>query len=277
MKRRDALLTPLMATALSGIRPVFAQNGTPKPLVLGVVPYFSPAKLVEVLAPLRVYLADRLTQPVSLVTAPDYVQFDRRTREGAYDVVMTAPHLARRAEKDAQWQRVAMSGSRSLAVLVALRTSPLRHLADLQGRTLALPPKEAIVHQLSLRLLSDAGLQPPNIQLRTTASHNNALELALNGETDAAAFGEPTWQSQPEAVRQRLHVLGRSASITGFMVMAHPRLSAERLGAITQALLGLNTHPVGAAFFERSGMKSFVPVDEKDMRQMDTFDLPSPA
>jgi len=264
--------------ALATLGPVLArvcQAQAVYALRLGVMPYVSPARLVEVFTPLKVYLGEALGQPVSLATAPDLGIFDERTRAGEYDLVITAPHLARKAEKLAGLQRVAMSSNTSRAMLVALRSSPLRNFAGLRGQTLVMPSRHGIIHQMTLKTLADAGIDPvKDLKILETSTHNNALEMVLKGESDAAAFGEPTWESQTDAVRAKLHVLGRSEVVPGFMVMAHPAMSAERVSVLQQVLRDLSSHATGPAYFKASGLKAFVPVNDAAMRQMDAFIRP---
>lgn len=86
---------------------------TPGAVTFGILPYFSAAKLMELHKPLKEHLSGGLNEKVSIISAPDFKKFRKRTREGAYDLVFTAPHMAGLAELEAGYQRVVMSTHRA--------------------------------------------------------------------------------------------------------------------------------------------------------------------
>jgi phosphonate transport system substrate-binding protein len=117
--------------------------------VFGIFPYQSNTQLIALCSPLRDYLQRAGGQQMEIVSAPDFNSFRDRTRAGEYDIVYTAPHLGRLAEFESGFKRIAITLYRTQSVILVAKDSPLQKLADLRGKSLAIPPATAIVNMLT--------------------------------------------------------------------------------------------------------------------------------
>ncbi len=244
----------------------------PQALVLGVFPYFSPEQLATLYRPLADHLEARLGQPVRLVSAPDFATFKRRTAAGRYDILVTAPHLGRIAERRHGYRWLALTRNRSEAVFVSRRDSGIHTLGDLRGRRLALPPPLAIVHQMALETLERRGLKPGrDLQLLPRKSHDQALYAAIQGDADAAAFGLPTWRRYRAPEKRALVVIGHSDSIPGFAILAHPRLGEALLERLRKALFAFPDTAEGRYFFDATALEGVRPVNDADRALLDHY------
>jgi len=90
------------------------------PLVFGILPFISAEQLVFRFTPLAKYLSENLQVPVRIETAPDFVEFARRTHEETdYDILFTAPHFFTRASQKAGYRLIASVDSPEMwAVIV---------------------------------------------------------------------------------------------------------------------------------------------------------------
>ncbi len=241
-------------------------------LNLGILPYFSATKLIEIHKPLVEHLRSNLGVEVSVVSAPNFKQFQERTRGGDYDLVFTAPHFARLADLESGYQRVVMSTHRGRPTFLVKKNGPIVSLKDLKGGKISLPPLKAINHHVALKALRNEGLKPgETVETIITPSHASALLAVLNGQVDVAVMGKSPWGTYEKEYSDRINVLAVSQDFPGFLVMAHPRLSNIRTKEISESLLGLNSTPEGRAYFKNSALEGFAPIDDETMAELDPY------
>jgi len=161
---------PLLATAADGV------------LKVGLFPNLTPFTLIAVHQPIRLYLEQQLHRPVQLLTAPDFRSFAKRTQNGEYDLVLTAPHLARLAEQDAGYIPVATYDDELRALLLVAKHSPVTRLDQLRGAKVAMPDPMAVVNMLGREMLNKAGVADSEYVLVDAHSHNGAALAVLRGE-----------------------------------------------------------------------------------------------
>jgi phosphonate transport system substrate-binding protein len=241
-------------------------------LVFGVYPYLSSSQIVEQFAPLGEHLAQALGRPVSLRSAPDFERFIERTRAEEYDIVFTAPHLGRLAEKRDGYLPVAQTGYPIIIVVLARNDGPIKRLTDLKGRALATGAKLSMSYQMVDRELEKHGLAiGRDVRFINTASFSNVLEALVRHEADAGATGTLLWdKAQPEK-RQVLHEIWRSQPVPGFLVLAHPRIGAAALQRLQQSVLGFANTPAGKTYFAKTQQIDFRPIDAATMKRIDPY------
>lgn len=249
-----------------------AAGAADTPLTFGLFPYVSRGQLVQLHSPLKTYLEARLQRPVDLVTAPDFVQFMERTRRGDYDIILTAPHMGRLAEKRDGYQRLLMTGHQVQGVFLVRRDSGLRRLQDLRGKTIMIAQPISIIHQLALAHLESNGLVPGrDVSIVDTRTHNNALYAPARGEADASVTGILLWINAEPWLREVQVEIDRTSAVPGFLLMAHKRLDRDLVQTLRRSLLEFGSTPEGAAYFRNTGLKEFRPVDDNTMKSLDPY------
>lgn len=93
-----------------------------------------------------------------MVSAPGFKAFRDRTRSGRYDLIYTAPHMARLAELESGYQRAFMPTHRGRPIFLAKQDAGIQTLKDLENRKISLPPPKAINHHVALKALEAQGL-----------------------------------------------------------------------------------------------------------------------
>jgi len=241
-------------------------------IVLGVFPYVTADQLVRSHAPLQHYISETLQRPVVIVSAPDFVTFDQRTRNGDYDLVLTAPHFGRIAEKRADFRRVARTRNQVRAVFLVPNSSPVRRIADLNGKSVMIAQPVSMLYQLAVHTMRQNGLVPgKNVTILDTRTHNNAILAPLHGEADAGVSGLMIWEKLGGEQKQLLRVIGKSGRVPGLMVMANPRVPAQDVAALRHALLRFEHTAAGKAYFLATGLEGFEPIDDATMRSLDAY------
>lgn len=242
------------------------------PLTLGVFPYLSRVQLVEFHTPLKVYLETQLRRPVELVTAPDFQEFVSRTQKGEYDIILTAPHMGRLAETRDGYRRLAMSAHEIQGIFLARKDSPVRTISDLKGRSIVMAQPISIIYQLAMSRLREHDLIPgKNLKVIDTRTHNNALAAPLRGESDASLTSKALWSKADRESVGHLIVVGTTQTVPGHMLMAHPGINESLRQHIHRALLGFKHTEEGRAYFEATGQKDFMNIDDKTMKSLDPY------
>jgi phosphonate transport system substrate-binding protein len=259
----------LAAIVLFGAPAAFCDD---KPLVLGVFPYITPGKLMQLHAPLRSYIEQTMGRPVEIVTAPNFDDFVERTRRGDYDIVLTAPHLGRLAQVRDHYIPLVHTAHHVIAVFLARKDSGIRNLGDLRGKTIMIAESTSIVSQLAVETLRRAGIEPgKDITIRPTSTHNNALYAPVRREADASVTGIVLWQKVEPDIKDQMVEIGSSKPAPGFMALANPRLTADQANRLQSALIGFPDTAEGRAYINSTGFKGFVAVTPSVLKEMDPY------
>lgn len=241
-------------------------------LLLGIFPYLDPGTLVRLHSPLKQHLEQALGGALQMRSAADFKSFKQQTAAGGFDILLTAPHLGRLADTQAGYRWVGFTRNRSHAVFVVQQQSAYSKLADLRGRTIALPPKSAIIHQMALRRLRADGVQPGvDVTIDATSSHNNALISVIRGVNPAAAFGKPTWDLHIARGAPSLRKITESEDIPGFALLVHPRVAEKDFVRIREAAFDFVNTGAGEAYFQATGLAGFRAPAKADLSQLDSF------
>jgi phosphonate transport system substrate-binding protein len=241
-------------------------------LVFGVFPYLSPSQIVEQFTPLNEHLAKALGRPVELRSAPNYSQFIERTHAGEYDIIFTAPHLGRFAEKRDYYRPLAQTGYQIIIVVLTKKDSPIKSLDNLRGHTLAVGAKMSMTYQITNQSLSKSGLElGKNVNFIDTASFSNVLEAILRGEADAGATGTLLWDSAPAEQRAQLREIYRAPPAPGFLLLGHTRNGKKMLSKLQAALTSFAGTAAGRAFFAKTRQIDFRPLDAATMKRIDPY------
>ena len=241
-------------------------------LTLGIFPYVSPGQLVTFHTPLKDYLAKNLKRPVTLVTAPDFNSFFERTRQGQYDIIITAPNLGRFAETHDGYKRLAQTGHHIQAIFLTRKDSDIQKIEDLRGKTIMIAQPVSLLYQMAEHLIREKGLVPgESVTIIETRTHNNAMYAPLRGEADASATGTLLWQVLGQEQKDQMRVIGTTEEAPGFMVMANKRLSTKDINKIQDLLLNYHKVADGKRYFETTGYKQFIKIDDTVMKRLDPY------
>lgn len=256
-----ALLLPLAAAAAD------------RPLVFGVFPYTTAQQIVATYGPLAGTLSRTLGRPVVVYSARDFKTFVERTRQGDYDILLTAPHLAWLARQDAGYRPLLKYAHATRGLLVVKVGAPLDAPAALRGRTIAIADPVAIVALAMRSRLASEGVKPADYRTTDAGTHFNAVMQVISGRADAAMLGmHPYLSLQPE-LRAQLRVVAETPPLSSLMFLAHPRLGDAEAEAARRALSGFAATPQGAAFMQRGGYGGFAPVDGSELRAFRPYAL----
>lgn len=270
-KKMEILKSLLFILALLAL-PANAQAETATLIRFGIFPYISPAKLVKYHTPLKQLISESVKQPVSMMTAPDFTSFIDNTRKGQYDFILTAPHLARLAEKESGYQRVLRTSSQVRGIFLTNKNSGIERLEQLEHRTIMIAQRSSVLFQMSEKQLQDHGLiDGKNITILEAHTHSNSISAPLRGEADAAVTGARLFQSLQHELRDQLNIIAETPAVPGLMIMAHPRVPREKVTQVQQAGLSFNDTVEGKEYFQRTRLQGFEIITNEAMRSLDGY------
>jgi phosphonate transport system substrate-binding protein len=241
-------------------------------ITLGVLPYVTAGQLVEYHTPLKNYIAESLGRPVALITAPDLLGFVERTGKGEYDLILTAPHFGRLAERRDGYQVVVRTLNEVQAAFLVRKDSDIHRLEDLKNKRIMVAQPVSMMYQLSVATLEKRGLVPgKNITIVEARTNNNALSAPLRNEADAGVTGILLWGLASGEYKEQLRLIATSPSKPGFVLMAHKRIPQQDVIKLRNALLSFRTTPQGEAYFTASGLKGFSLMDRTTLSNLDPY------
>jgi phosphonate transport system substrate-binding protein len=237
-------------------------------LEIGIAPYLPVRILVRSYQPLRAHLEHELGEPVEIVTAPDYRSFHQRIDHREYPLVITVVNSAYLAYRDVGYVPMLQPLHATYPILVTLQSSAAHGLAELRGKSLALPDPLAVISMQALSLIGEAGLHAGrDIHLRHMPTHSAAVNHVLTGEVAAAIVSNRALQQMSQDVRGRVRVAQswEQHAVPGIVYLASPRLSHERRTRLIDAIVAFTHSPKGRAMMQTFGYGELVPASARDL------------
>ncbi|MHB1213948.1 MAG: phosphate/phosphite/phosphonate ABC transporter substrate-binding protein [Thiobacillus sp.] len=254
----------LVLLLIVGVRPVL---GADTPLSFGVFPHLTARQIIEAYRPLADVLEQHLHRRVVIYSARDFATFVERTRQGEYDILLTAPHLAWLARQDAGYRPLLKYAQPVRGLLVVGSDSPFAVPDALRGRTIATPDSLAVVVMALQAELAAHGLRH-NVDYQTmdSGTHLNAVMQVIKGSADAAMLGLHAYNLLPPEVRPQVRVLAKTPPLSSLMYLTHPRLRDADAQTLRKALREFAASPAGRAFMQHGGYGGFADVDGRELR-----------
>ena len=238
----------------------------------GVYPFLSPSELAVQFSPLKDYITKSLGRPTTLVSAPDFTSFIERTQKGEYDIIFTAPHMGRLAEKRDGYRRVVQTGYQIEIVVLGRRQGNVRSIEDLRGRSIAIGSRTSMTYQIIDQALRVKGLVlEKDVRVVETQSFSNVLHALMRKEADAGGTGTLLWDAASDEYKKELVEVFKAPPTPGFLILAHPRIGRANIRKLQEALTVFKNTPEGAAYFERTRQVDFRPINDATMRRIEPF------
>lgn len=272
LTRRVALSALWLLFSLLALRPACAADTSP--LVLGVFPSATAKQIVETYRPLANDLEKTLRRRVEIYSAPNFKFFVERTRQGEYDLLLTAPHLAWLARQDAGYQPLLKYTEPVRGLLMVKSSSPYRDAATLRGHTVAIADPLALIVLALQAELAEEGLKPAiDYRIINAGTHINATLQVLKGRADAVMVGQNAYMQFPPELRKQLHVLLETPPLSSLTYLTHPRVNDAEALIIRNTLLRFAATPEGRVFLKKGGFGGFAPLNSNELNAFRPYAL----
>ena len=265
-----AALTSLVAVAATSSTPAGAWEN-PAPLHVGILPTNSAPVVLRMYQPMRSFLESELKREVILETATSYRAFYDDTRHGIFDLVVTAPHLARLHQIDGGLHALAMNNSLTKTVIVVRDDSDVHDLQQLRGKVIALhDPASASVIQ-GVAWLRKVGLEVGrDYQTLHLPTQTSTVLAVIEGRATAGVITSAGLAQFPGPPAEKVRVLTGIGTLSGLVYMAGPQVDQAQRQALAVALLKFpSNEPLWSQFTGASGYGRIMTVDNARLRKMD--------
>jgi phosphonate transport system substrate-binding protein len=256
------LAAGLLAVVLLG--PAAAARAA-APLMLGVFPFVPTLQLERIFAPMAVELERATGRRVAIKTRPTFEAFAEQLDQAAYDIIFVHPFFYVDAHDFAGYAPLARVAGELRAVVLGRDDSPVRGMADLKGRVLALPPRLAGVSYMVAMELIALGLSPgEDVKVQHFRTKVSCLQAVALGDADGCAVPDFMLEQLPTIGRMSLRPLARTAPLPGLVFAAHGRLGPGERRTIAATLLAWAATEEGAAILQSTGWHGLVPAIDAD-------------
>jgi phosphonate transport system substrate-binding protein len=225
------------------------------------VPQFEQRRLFAIWRPIVDELEARTGLKLKLVSTSGVSEFSRRLAAGDFDFVYTNPYLVLTSRQ--RYVPLVRDAVPLRGILVVAKDSPVREIAELDGKLLAVPSPNALGASLLLRAELEH-LHHVTMRLLDVKSHSSVYLHVANGLVDAGGGVEKTLREQAPAVQERLRTLHTTAETPSHPVAAHPRVPEVDREKMRKALLDLAATVRGKALLSAVPMTQPVAASSRD-------------
>ena len=238
-----------------------------KELTLGVFPYISSTRLIRLYMPLTEYLESKTNKKVRLLSAPDFKTFVQRTESQQYDIIYTAPHFALLAEQQKKYKRLSRFSRDLTATLFVNKDSPITRIEELEGKTISMPDKLAIVSAMGEVHLRKKGLKVgQNVSLLNTPTHNNAIISVKNNTASAGIIASPVFDIYNKKNKGKLKPIEQTKQVPSAMFMVSTKVGNKDSRKLNEAMGDFTNSKYAEKFFAGTPMVGVKPISDTDMR-----------
>lgn len=238
-----------------------SSQGLEKPLIFGVAPQDSPARLAGKWSGFVRHVAQALDRPVRFATAKDSASFLKRLKDGRYDAAYADPYtvslLQGRYEPVAKQVVSTDAGaSQDYGVVVVRHDSAKQTLQDLAGEEIGFPG----LYDFSASILPRAHMAAGGVNHTPVWMRNDrsVLIAVTRGVIPAGAAEISALRSLPERMKQDLRVIWTTQPVDlcedmrnrPFGVIVRADMKPGDRARIISALVTLNGETLGAAGFD---------------------------
>ena len=237
-------------------------------LVFGFLPMESPVSLFKRFAPLRDYLSTQIEKEIRLETAKDFPSFINRTKERFYDIVFTAPHMALHALDGDSYEAAATFIKPLKSVVVVKQKSAIQGIADLESKTIATPPDQAIVTMVGMEFMHSEGINAA--RYATYRTHNAAYSAVLGGEVDAAIVSNFI-AMKAISKNMPLKIVASSEAFPGIGILIARDLPEDLKSHIKKAIWGMKELPHGEKILKIIAQPGYKQTSKKQFEVLRPF------
>ena len=213
-------------------------------------------------------IARGMKTKVNVVLVRDFATLEDGLKTGRYPFVMARPSdYPARAMRDSGYNYVASAKPDGQCYIVVKKDSPLKTLADIKGKKIAMPEKVAYMSKFCA-----AELRTKDIDLDKEAviyvKEQAAVTFYLDNKfADVGAIASyssvgKNWGKNGD------RILHKSVTQPYFPLVAYSKVKPEQIQEVQKVLLSLSSTPAGQEILKRIGVNAFDISAEAKMREL---------
>ena len=270
--------TPAAAATLPAPAPVVRAGAAgDDALVVGVLPNIAAVTLATQYQGLQRYLERVASRKVRIVVSASFKAFFDSTMAGEFDLAVAAPHFARVAQIDRNLIPLVAYEPAINALFVALGNSTVASARDVRERAVAFANPQSLVAMYGQQWLRQQNMEPGrDYEVKGARTDLGVGRMLLSADAVAAIMSNGEFRLLPAEESARLKIVEVFARIPNFIVLAHPRLPSDQQASLKAQLKSfLADKTDGVAFAQATGVTAIVDVDDKVLRELDAYVVPT--
>lgn len=233
-----------------------------EPLSFGVLNQQPAAETAALWNPILQYLNTKTGLVFKLKMGATVQETDAMTARGEFDFLYSNHNFDPAYGQANYLPLVKWGGHPLIGQIVVLADSPITHLKQLEGKTVAFPSKDAfIAYQVTRYALKQASI---SIQPVFGASQQGTAVQLQAGRADAASLNKLFADRFQAEGKGKFRVLYESDPWPNIPVQVHPRISKADAESVRKALINMNDDPDGKALLTKLKIPGFLPVSDSD-------------
>lgn len=232
-------------------------------ITFGIVPQQSASKLAKLWVPILDEVSRQTGYKLQFKTAPNIPEFEQRCAAGEYDIAYMNPYHYTVFSRSPSYKAIARQKDKLIRGIVVVRKdSPIKDMTELHDKALAFPAPAAF----AASVLPRAYLTAQNIPFTPeyVSSHDSVYRAVAKGLFVAGGGIERTFNNIAPEIKDELKILWTTDQFTPHAFAAHPKLSAEVVAKIQQALINLDQTETGAALLKEINFKAIQSAQDSD-------------
>lgn len=238
-----------------------------EPVQMGVFPYLPQAKLQELFEPIAADLEKVLGRKVILSSRTEYDTFATALNSQEFDIALIHPFDYPLAHDKHGYQPLARRQDELRGLILVSADSPAKTLADLKGKTISNPPREAAVSYLTSLALRDAGIDPAKgVKRDFGKSHFSCMQKVLIGEAEACGTARQALLhfEKEKQLTAKFRVIHETDPVSHSLFVANQRIPKKEREALQKRILDWPNTEAGKKIIEAGQFIPFVAASDKD-------------
>lgn len=237
-----------------------------------VAPQFERRMLFSIWQPVVDALEKQTGLRFQLVTSLSVNSYEDEVLKSQYDFIYINPYMMPTAARHAGYLPLVRDEKPLRGILVVRADSPLRQVAELNGKTLAVPSISALGASLLLRAELE---RSHNVRLQPVVAktHGSVFLHVINGLADAGGSVQKALSEQEPRIRDNLRVLHETRGVPSHPVAAHKRVPPAVREQVRQAFIELSATPAGRELLAKIPMQNAVVTSDADYAVLATLKL----
>lgn len=218
--------------------------------------------------PLADQIGRNMGVEVKVVFVREFSALEKGMKDNQFDLVLARPSdYPARGLRDYRYQFVATAKPDGRCALVVTKDSPIKSVADIKGKVIIMPEKNAYMTRFCRAELRDKGilLDSENV---TYVREQGAIPFSLeNGITQVGGIASYSG-AYGQWTKKGHRILHESVFQPYLPVVASPSLTPEQVAKAQEALVNLGNSEAGKQVLQKVGVSGFVASEEARLRKL---------
>jgi ABC-type phosphate/phosphonate transport system substrate-binding protein len=240
-------------------------------VLIGVVPNMSARMISTQYQPVADYFEKNLGRQVIVTTGTSFPNFYQRALANEFQIMVTAPNLARVSQADGNWEAIAVfePGIPGLLVGMADRQNNLEFLRE---KKLAVANPQSLVALAGMNWLSSQGFVNNRDYEILRIANDDSLGISLRtGEAAFALMSQGEFNSKDTELKKILTPINTFVRLPGFFMMVNANVASGEKQKMTSLILNFQKSEQAKQFFSATGMTALQPPTDDQLKFLDSF------